>query len=151
RVKIAQPPLAILDIRLDDIAALAAFRMPLVALGKLGGDELLSFARRRLAEARDEIVVKSPVAADIAGFQNRGQYGAVGLCEPDRILDAARGMAHLEPAVPERIEQEIDDALAPSCLSAGKQKQQIDVGSGREGAAPIAADGDYRHALRLFR
>ena len=39
------------------------------------------------------------------------------------------------------------DALAPGGLLVGKQEQKIDVGAGREQAAPVAACGDDGHAL----
>ncbi len=39
-VQVAQPTLALLDVRLDQIAARAGARVPLVALLQLGGDEL---------------------------------------------------------------------------------------------------------------
>ena len=40
RVEVAQAALAVLDVGLDDIAAVAHADMPRVALGELGGDEL---------------------------------------------------------------------------------------------------------------
>ena len=56
-------------------------------------------------------------------------------------------MADLEPHVPQAIEDGLGDGLAPGGLLVGKQKQQIDVGAGRQHAAAIAAGGDDRHVL----
>ena len=60
-------------------------------------------------------------------------------------------MADFEARVPQRIENELDDAFAPAGLLVGQKKQEIDVGSWRQRATPIAADGDDGDALRLGR
>ncbi len=58
-------------------------------------------------------------------------------------------MADLEPHVPQAIEDRLGDRFAPGRLLVGKQKQEIDVGAGRQHAAAVAAGGDDRHALGL--
>ena len=67
--------------------------------------------------------------------------------ELERLVDRARGVADLQPEVPEQIEHVLDHALAPRRLLVGQQEQQIDVGAGGEQAAPIAAGRDDGHAL----
>ena len=54
-------------------------------------------------------------------------------------------------AVPQDIEHELDDALAPGGLLVGQEEQQIDVGAGRQRAAAIAAGGHDGHALGVRR
>ena len=58
-------------------------------------------------------------------------------------------MADLEPHVPEAIQNRLGDRFAPCGLLVGQQKQQIDVGAGRQQPAAVAAGGDHRHALGL--
>ena len=71
------------------------------------------------------------------------------LREPDAILDAARRVPDLEPRVPQRIEQELDDALAPAGLLVGQEEQEVDIGARRQRAAAIAADRDDGDAFGL--
>ena len=98
-------------------------------------------------EAGDQLVVERSVAPDEARLEHRGADGHVGARQADAFVDRARGVADLQAEVPEQIEDELDDALAPGRLLVGQQEQEIDVGAGRQRAAAIAADGDHRHAL----
>ena len=62
-MQVAQAALAVLDVGLDQIARLAGAVVALLALGELGGDEFRRGALHHfLVEARDQIVVKLPVA-----------------------------------------------------------------------------------------
>src|SRR6185503_19232130 len=63
----------------------------------------------------------------------------------------ARGVADLQPHVPEAIEDGLSDGFAPGGLLVGKQEQKIDVRARRHQAAAVAAGGDDRHALSLGR
>ena len=49
--------------------------------------------------------------------------------------------------VPEHVEDVFGHALRPGGLLVGKEEEEIDVGEGRERAAPIAADRDQRQPL----
>ena len=56
-------------------------------------------------------------------------------------------MADLQPHVPQAIQDDLGDQLAPCGLLVGQEKQQIDVGAGCEHAAAVAAGRDDRHVL----
>ena len=152
RVEVAQPALAVLHVRLDQIARLAGAAQPLLALGKLGGDELRrGAAHDLLVEARDELVEQRAVAEQVARLEQRGADGHVGLGLADALVDRARRVADLEPHVPQAIENALGDRLAPRGLLVGQQEQQIDVGARREQAAAVAAGRHHRHALAVRR
>ena len=152
RVQVAQPALAVLDVGLDQIARLAGAAVALFPLGELGGDEFRAGSLHDLlVEARDQLVVELAVAEEITRLQQRRAHGHVGLGLADALVDRARGMADLEPGVPQAIEDGLGDGFAPGRLLVGKQKQQIDVGARRQHAAAIAAGGDDRHVLGFRR
>ena len=65
------------------------------------------------------------------------------------LIDGARGVADLQPQVPQQVEHVLHHALAPRRLLVGQQEQQIDVGEGREQAAAVAAGGDDGHVLGI--
>ena len=69
----------------------------------------------------------------------------------DALVDRAGGVADLQSHVPQAIEDRFGDRFAPRGLLVGQQEQQIDVGAGRQHAAPVAAGGDDRHALGFGR
>src|SRR5690606_34859799 len=78
RLQVAQAALAFLDVRLDEIAALAAARVALVALGELGLDEgRAGILDHFLIEAGDQLVEQLIVADDEAGLEDRGADGDV--------------------------------------------------------------------------
>ena len=56
-------------------------------------------------------------------------------------------MTDLEAEIPQHVEDELHHALAPRRLLVRAQEQEIDVGTGRQRAAAVAADGDDAHAL----
>ena len=60
-------------------------------------------------------------------------------------------MADFQARIPQRIEHEFDDALAPAGLLVGQQEQQIDIGARRQCAAAIAADRHDGDPLGLGR
>ena len=152
RMEIAQAPLAVLDVGLDEIARLPRALVALVALGELRGDEIGGGALHDVAiETRDEIVEQRLVAGDQPRLQDRRADRHVGARLPNALVDRARGVADLQPHVPQRIENRFGDALAPGGLLVGKDKEKIDVGARREQAAAVAADRDHRHALARRR
>src|SRR5204863_6828938 len=100
RVEIAQAALALLDVWLDDVAAVAHPLVALVALVEL----LLDVGRDRsgddfLPEARHDLVEQGLVAPHVAGLESRGADRLVGGRSADHLVDAARGMADLEAEV----------------------------------------------------
>src|SRR5258705_2303627 len=77
-LQIAQAPLAVLDVWLDQITALAVTPMALVPLAELGVDEILALARVDIApEFLAQLVEKLVVAPQITGLEKRGAEGAV--------------------------------------------------------------------------
>ena len=56
-------------------------------------------------------------------------------------------MTDLQSHVPQAIENRLGNRFAPGGLLVRKQEQEIDVGSGRQQAAAIAAGGDDGHTL----
>ena len=148
RVQVAQAALAVLDVGLDQIARLPAAAMAFLALGELGGDEFGRGALHHvLVEARDQFVVERLVAGQEARLEDGGADRHVAARLPDRFIDRTRGVADLQPHVPQAIENGFGDLLAPGGLLVGQDEQQIDVGFRRHQAAAIAAGGDHRHAL----
>jgi len=148
RMQIAQAPLAVLDVGLDQIARLPGAAMALLALGKLGGDEFPgSAAHHLLVEAEPELVKELAVPEQEAGFEDRGAHRHIGLRLADALVDGTSGVADLEPHVPQAIEDRLGDGFAPGGLLVRQQEQEIDVGAGRQDAAAVAAGGDDRHVL----
>ena len=141
RVEIAQAPLALLDVGLDEIAQLARALDPRVALGELGGDELArGLGDDFLIEAGAQAVEKRFVAQEEAGFEQGGADRHVGARLFQAFLDRARGVADLLLEIPQHIEHRLDDFLAARGRFARQQEQQIDVGAGREQTSAVAAD-----------
>src|SRR5262249_43219195 len=69
-VKVAQAPLAVLDVGLEGVARIAGALVALVALGELGLDEIEAVARGDLApEAALQLLEERRIAPEIAGLQ----------------------------------------------------------------------------------
>ena len=152
RVQVAQAALAVLDIGLDQIARLSGAAQALLALGQFRGDEFGRGALHDLlVEALDQFVVQRLVAGQEPGFQDRGADGHVAARLADRFVDRPRGVADLQPHVPQAIQDGFRDLLAPRGLLVGQDEQQIDVGFRRHQPAAIAAGGDHRHPFGAGR
>jgi hypothetical protein len=152
RVQVAQAALAVLDVRLDQVARLSDAAVALLALGQLGGDELRAAAlHHRLVELRHQLVVELAVAEQETRLEQRGADRHVGLGLADALAHRARGMADLEAEVPQAIEDRFRHRLAPRRLLVGQQEQEIDVGARRQQPAPVAAGRHDRHALGFRR
>ncbi len=133
RLQVAQAALALLDVGLDEIAAFALALVALAALGQFGRDEILARAGRHFRpEAFAQFVVKIHVAPKVAGFEKGGADRDVLLGEPDAFAERARRMTDLQPQIPQHVQDEFDDALAPGGLLEGPHEQQIDVRAGRQ-------------------
>ena len=86
RVEIAKAALAVLDVGLDDVAAVAHADVALVALGELGGDELGGGAGDHvLAEAAHRGVEQFVVAPQPPRLEEGGADGHVLLRERDQL------------------------------------------------------------------
>ena len=148
QVQVAQPALAFLDVGLDDVARIAHALMALVALGELGLDEVAAVAGQELlGEALDQLVEQLAIAPHVARLEQRGADGLVALGVAQALVDGARGVADLQPQVPQQVEHELDDLLAARRLLVGPQEQQIDVGQRRQLAAAVAAGRHHAQPL----
>ena len=56
-------------------------------------------------------------------------------------------MPHLQPQIPQRVEDRFDHLFGPCGLLPRRKEADIDIGIGRHLAAPIAADGDQHDPL----
>ena len=140
RVKVAEPALALLDIGLHHIARIAEAPVARVALGELGLDEARPAPRHHLGgEAAAELGVEVGVAPHQARFQHRGGDRDVALAQPQAVVDRARGVADLEPQVPQHIERVLDHLLAPRRQLVGIEEPHIHVRVRRQLAAAVAA------------
>ncbi len=147
-VEVAQAPLAVLDVGLDEIAGLAGLAMPLVTLGELGGDEVRHGVLDHLGvEPALQFAEQFFIAEDVASLQQGGADGEVGARLADAFIHRAGGVADLQAHVPEAVEHGLGDALPPGGLLVGEEEEQIDVRPGRQHAAAIAAGGDDGHPL----
>ncbi len=151
-VEVAQAALAVLDVRLDTVAAFTGAAMALAALGHFGIDEgTLGAADHLVAETLLELAVEPRVAVHQPHVDQRRADRQVLARELHALIDRARRVANLEAQVPQQIEHVFGDALAPRRLFVGKQEQQVDVGAGGQHLAPVAAGRDDRHALGFGR
>ena len=101
RLQVAQAALAVLDVRLDEVAALAGLAMALVALGELGLRIFGAAVLHHFAvEAPDQLVVDGLVAPQEAGFEDRRADRVVGARQADALVDVAGGVADLQARGP---------------------------------------------------
>src|SRR5215468_758228 len=122
--------------------------MALVALGELGLDEVAAIAGQELlGEAAGELVEQRAVAPQVARFEKRGADGLVAIGIAQAFLDRARGVADLQPEVPQEIEHELYDLLAARRLLVGTQEQEIDVAKRGQLAAAVAAGRHHAQPL----
>ena len=148
RVQVAQAALAVLDIGLHPVPQLAGAPVALVALGELGLDEPGRSAGHHLgAEAAHHVLKQRPVAQHEPRIEDGGADRHVAAGEPERLIDIAGGVAHLEAQVPQQIEHVLHHALAPRGLPVRQQEQEVHIGERREQPAPVAARGHDRHVL----
>ncbi len=148
RLQVAQPALAVLDVGLDDVAAVAHALVPRVALGELLGHELcLGAGDDIVPEAPAGLVVELLVAPQVAAFEDRGADRQVALGHAHHLVERAARMADLETKVPQVVEQRLDHLLAPRGGLAGRDEGDVDVRIRRHLAAAVAADGDQREPL----
>ena len=126
--------------------------MTRVALFELGGDKgPLGPAHDLRAEAAAQLFDQRRVAGQAPRFQQGGADDDVLARLPEALVDAARGLAHLQPEVPQGVEHELDHALGVGGGLPGPQEQEVDVREGRHDAAAVAADREQGEALALGR
>ncbi len=104
-----------------------------------------------MVEAGDHLVEQALVAGQEARLERCRPDRHVGLGHADAIVDRAHGMTDLLAEVPQNVEDVLGDLLAPGRLLVGQDEQQIDVRTGRQRGAAIAAHGSQRHRLGFGR
>ena len=149
-VEVAQAALALLDVGLDHVAADARTDVPFVPFLELGGDELGAGAPHHLiAEPAEQVPRQGLVAGQVPGLEDGGADREILAGEPQALVHGARGVADLEAQIPQGVEHEFDHALGVRRLLVGPQEEEIEVGEGRQGPAPVAAHGHQGQALAL--
>ena len=154
RVEVAQAPLALLDVGLDEITRRARPPDARFAFRELGGDEFRRCLRDDLGvEPLLKRLEQILVADDEPRLDERGADGHVGARLPQAFIDRARRVADLLLEVPQHIEERLDHLLHARRRLVGEEEQEVDVRKGREHAAPVAADRDNGRQLlaRLSR
>ena len=139
RVQVAQPPLAVLDIGFDDIAAVAHALVALVALFQLlrhkiargAGDDILPETHRGLA-------IDVLIAPDIAAFEQRSADGKVTARLADHLVDRAAGMPDLEAEIPHHVQHRLDRLLGPAVLAHRREEGDVHIAVRRHLAPAIA-------------
>src|SRR5690606_37220506 len=150
RLQVAQAALAILDVGLDDVAAVAHAPVAGVALGELLGDELRLRAGDDVApETPARFLVERLIAPQVAALEDRRADRQVGLGHPDHLVERAARVADLDAEIPQVIEHRLDRLLAQRRRPSRSDEGDVDVRMGRHFAAAIAADGDQRQPLGL--
>ena len=148
RVQVAQAALALLDVGLDDIAAVAQPLVPIIALGQLLGDELALGAGDDFGpEAAQGLFIKRLVAPDVAALEHGRADRQVGPAHAHHLAERAARMADLEAEVPEEIEDRLDHLLAPGGGLDRGEEGDVEVRMRRHLAAAIAAHGHDRQAF----
>ncbi len=151
-MQIALAAFAFLDVWLNQIAGFARLLVAIVTLGKFGLDK---FRPRILdhffVKTSDERTEQIAIADNKTRIQNGGADCHIFARKTNAFVDIAGGMADFQPHVPQHIEHIFGDLLTPRRLLIGKQKQQIDVRTGRKSTTTIAANSHNRHVLGFRR
>ncbi len=148
RVQVAQAALALFNIGFDDIARIAHALVPLLALKQFFGDELLFRSCDDIGpEPLARLLEQGLVAPQEPPFQQSGADGQVLPGHLDHVVDAAAGMADLQPQIPQEIEHRLDHLLAPRRVLHRGDEGDVHVGLGRHLAAPVATHRNQRQPL----
>lgn len=98
--------------------------------------------------AHGEALEQRGAADDAAGLEQRRLHRHVMRRFLDALRDRAHAAADLEAEIPRHADEALDACVQPGIVVVGEQHQNVDVGIGRELAAPIAADRDERGGRR---
>ena len=142
-VEIAQAALAVLDVGLDLIADGAGPGVAGVALGELGGDEGAGVGLLHLfPEPVEEGVGEGGVACEMTRLQKGRADGHVLTGQTQGFVRRPYSPSDLEAEIPQGVQQGLNNLLGPGRRLAGSQHHQVEIGIGRQHAAPVAADGE---------
>ena len=116
--------------------------MAIAAFGQLFGDIGAFRSSHHVApEAAGGLLVQGLVAPHIAPLQHGGTDGVVLPGHAHHLVDAAAGMADLQPQIPQKIQHRLDHLLAPRCVFAWCQEGDVNVRMGGHFATAIATHG----------
>src|SRR5690606_35850893 len=114
RLQVAKAALAVLDVGLDDVAAVAHALVARIALGELLGNELgFRSAHDIVPETLAGLLVEVLVAPQVPPFEDRGADRQVALRHPHHFVERAARMTHFQAKVPQEVEQRLDHLLTP--------------------------------------
>ncbi len=126
--------------------------MTIIAFGELRLDEIMGRAVHNIgAKTTAQIFVKCVVTGDQARFQKRRADGHIFAGQAHAIVHRTDGLADLEAEIPKQVEDVFDHLLAVRRLLVGQDKQQIDIGLGRQFGAAVTTLCHQRHAFTLGR
>ena len=150
RLEIAQGPLAVLDIGLDDIAAVTHALVPRVAFGELLRQEQpLAALGDFVPEALAQLLVKRLIAPHQPAFEQGGADGEILLRHPHRVGDGAARMADLEAEIPQDVEHRLDHLFAPRRAAHRGDEGDVDIRMRRHLGAAVAPHRKDREAFGL--
>ena len=148
-VEVAQGPLAVLDVGLDQIAAIPEFLVPRVALGELCSDERgLAPLDHFHPEARHCLLEQPGIAADEARLEHGGARGHVAAGQRDQLGDGADRLPDFQLQVPQGVERSLDHLLAPGGAGLRRQEHEVDIAVRRHFAPPVTAQRDQPDPFR---
>ncbi len=153
RIEIAQSPLALLHVGLDQIARRSCASNALLALDELGGDEFGRGLGDDLpVEAGLKRLEEHSVAGDETRLDERGADCHVGASLPEALLDCAGCVAELLLDVPQHVKQRLHHLLDAGRRLVGQEEQKIDVRTRRQHPSAVSADRDNgRRRLAALR
>jgi len=144
-LQVAQPAGRLLEVGLERVRRILVLGVALLLLELLRLEE---GDRVRLGgQPGLEAPEQRPAARKVARLEERGAHGDVG-GRLGTALDRTHAVADLEAGVPEAADEALERVAVPFARLLGEQDQQVDVGTGVELAAPVAAGGDERRARR---
>ncbi len=122
--------------------------MPPRAFGELGLDEILAALGGDVGpELAPELVIEFAVTPEVARFEERRADGDVLARQAHALFERTRRVTDLEAEIPQHVQDELDDALAPRGLLERTHEQEIDIRSRRQHGPAIAAGRDDGDAL----
>ena len=147
-MQIAQPALALLELRLEQIDRVAIVAMTVAAFLELGLEELLLVAiedlvNQRLVERRPQLLV----AREKTDVEDRGLLLQIVGGRANAFAHVAHRLADREAGVPQRVQNYLGHDLGVWAGLVVVQEKQVDVGLRIELAAAVAAARDDREAL----
>ena len=137
-VQVAQAARAVLQVGLELVGAVVEARVARLLLGQLAVEEMLGV--EACLEAAAEFVEQARGAAHVARLQQIGFHRDVGGLGQAGV-DRAHAVADLQPDVPAGLHPGLQRGLLVGRGIVRQQQQHVHVGTGKQFAAPVAADG----------